>query len=74
MALVSILIGFGNLLPILPLDGGNIVLLIIETIRKKPVPGKLVEAANYFGIFLMVSLLIVGFVFDVISPFNLNSM
>ena len=74
MALVSILIGFGNLLPILPLDGGNIVLLIIETIRKKPIPAKLLEAANYFGIFLMVSLLIVGLVFDIISPFNLNDM
>ncbi len=74
MALVSILIGFGNLLPILPLDGGNIVLLTIETIRKRPLPRKLVEAANYFGIFLMVSLLIVGFVFDIISPFNLNNM
>ncbi len=74
MALVSILIGFGNLLPILPLDGGNIVLLIIETIRKKPIPVKLLEAANYFGIFLMVSLLIVGLVFDIISPFSLNNM
>ncbi len=74
MALVSILIGFGNLLPILPLDGGNIVLLVIETIRKRPVPRKLVEAANYLGIFLMVSLLIVGFVYDIISPFNLNNM
>jgi len=74
MALVSILIGFGNLLPILPLDGGNIVLLIIETIRKKPIPAKLLEAANYFGIFLMVSLLIVGLVFDIISPFSLNNM
>jgi hypothetical protein len=33
-----------------------------------------VEVANYFGIFLMVSLLIVGFVFDIISPFNLSNM
>jgi len=74
MALVSILIGFGNLLPILPLDGGNIVLLIVETIRKKPVPAKLLEAANYFGIFLMIALLITGLVFDIISPFNLNNM
>jgi len=74
MALVSILIGFGNLLPILPLDGGNIVLLIVESIRKRPIPQRLLEAANYFGIFLMVALLIVGLVFDIISPFNLNNM
>ena len=74
LALVSILIGFGNLLPILPLDGGNIVLLIIETIRKKPVPQRVLEVTNSIGIFLMVALLIVGFVFDIISPFNLNNM
>jgi regulator of sigma E protease len=74
LALVSILIGFGNLLPILPLDGGNIVLLIVETIRKKPVPQKLLEVTNSIGIFLMVALLITGFVFDIISPFNLNNM
>jgi len=74
MALVSILIGFGNLLPLLPLDGGNIILLIVETIRRKPVPQRVVEVANYFGIFLMVGLLIVGFVYDIISPFDLSNM
>ncbi len=74
LALVSILIGFGNLLPILPLDGGNIVLLIIETIRKKPIPQRVLEVANSIGIFLMVALLITGFVFDIISPFDLTNM
>ena len=74
MALVSILIGFGNLLPILPLDGGNIVLLIVETIRRKPLSRRVIEVANYLGIFLMVGLLIVGFVFDIISPFDLSNM
>jgi regulator of sigma E protease len=74
MALVSILIGFGNLLPLLPLDGGNILLLIVETIRRKPLPRRVIEVANYFGIFLMVGLLIVGFVFDIISPFDLRNM
>ncbi len=74
MALVSILIGFGNLLPLLPLDGGNIVILIIETIRKRPMPVKVLEIANSIGIFLMVTLLITGFVFDIISPFNLSNM
>jgi regulator of sigma E protease len=74
LALVSILIGFGNLLPILPLDGGHIVLLIIETIRKKPIPRRVLEVTNSIGIFIMVALLITGFVFDIISPFNLNNM
>ena len=74
LALVSILIGFGNLLPILPLDGGHIALLIIETIRKKPIPQKVLEVTNSIGIFIMVAILITGFVFDIISPFNLSDM
>ncbi|MFC2159478.1 RIP metalloprotease [Actinomycetota bacterium] len=74
LALVSILIGFGNLLPILPLDGGHILILIIETIRKKPVPQRVLEVTNSIGIFIMVAILITGFVFDIINPFNLNNM
>jgi regulator of sigma E protease len=74
IALVSILIGFGNLLPILPLDGGNIILLVVETIRKRPVPRRVLEVANYLGLFLMVSLLLIGFIYDIISPFNLTNM
>ena len=74
LALVSILIGFENLLPLLPLDGGNIVLLIIETIRKKPIPRRVLEITNSIGIFIMVAILITGFVYDIISPFNLNNM
>jgi len=74
IALVSILMGFGNLIPIFPLDGGHIVLIIIETIRKRPVPRKVLEVLNSIGIFILVSILIVGFVFDIINPFNITNM
>lgn len=74
IALVSIIIGFGNLIPILPLDGGNIVLIIVESIRKRPIPIKVFDVFNAIGIFIMVSILIVGFVFDIINPFQLNNM
>jgi len=50
------------------------VLLIVETIRKRPVPRKVLEVANYFGVFLMVSLLLIGFIYDIISPFDLTEM
>ena len=36
LALISISLGVTNLLPFPPLDGGKILLLIIEAIRKKP--------------------------------------
>ena len=74
IALVSILMGFGNLIPIFPLDGGHIVLTIIETIRKRPVPRKVLETINYIGIFILISILIVGFIFDIINPFNITNM
>ena len=74
IALVSLLIVFGNLIPILPLDGGHLVVLGIERIRKKPLPQRAVEIANMMGIILLVSLLVVGFVFDIISPFRLPNM
>ncbi len=74
VALVSLLLVFGNLLPILPLDGGHLVVLAVEGIRKKPLPKKAIEIVNTVGIMLLVSLLIIGFVFDIISPFALHSM
>lgn len=36
LAIVSLSLGITNLLPILPLDGGKIVIYIIEAIRRKP--------------------------------------
>jgi len=74
VALVSILLAFGNFLPILPVDGGHLVIIIIEAIRRRPVPKKVIEVYNTLGIVLVVSLLLVGVVFDIISPFKLPSM
>lgn len=74
VALVSLLLAFGNLIPILPLDGGHIVILIIEAIRRKPVSRKFLEIYNTIGIVIIVSLFMIGVVFDIINPFNLKSM
>jgi regulator of sigma E protease len=74
VALVSIMLGFGNLLPILPLDGGNIVLVAVESIRKKPIPRKLFEIFNSIGIFILISILLIGFIFDIISPFDITNI
>ncbi len=74
VALVSLLIGFGNLIPILPLDGGHIVLILIEAVRKKPISSKILGICNAIGIFILVSILIIGFIFDIISPFSISNM
>ncbi len=74
IALVSIIVGFGNLIPLLPLDGGNVILIIVEGIRKRPIPIRVFEIINSIGIFIMISILIVGFVFDIINPFRISNM
>lgn len=73
-ALVSLLLGYGNMIPILPLDGGNIVFIIIESIRRKPVPRKVIEIANSVGLFILISLLVIAFVLDIIKPFDIMNL
>lgn len=74
VALVSMLLAYGNFLPILPVDGGHLVILIIEAIKRRPVSKKAVQIYNTAGMVLVVSLLIIGLVFDIISPFKLPNM
>jgi regulator of sigma E protease len=74
VAMVSVLLAYGNFLPILPVDGGHLVIIIIEAIRKKPVSRKAVNIYSTLGMVFVISLLIVGFIFDIISPFNIQQM
>ena len=55
MAVISISLGVTNLLPIPALDGGKLVLLILEAIRKKPLKEKTELTVQAVGmIFLLV--------------------
>ncbi|MHB1377513.1 MAG: M50 family metallopeptidase [Candidatus Humimicrobiaceae bacterium] len=74
VALVSLMLGLSNLIPLLPFDGGHILINIIEAIRKKPVSRKAVQIYSNIGLFILVSLFIVGLVFDIIKPINISNM
>lgn len=74
VALVSLLLGYGNLIPILPLDGGNIIFIIIESLRKKPVSRKVVEIASYIGAFILISLTFIALIMDIVRPFDIMNM
>lgn len=67
IALISINIGIFNLLPIPALDGGTLVLLIVEAIRRKPIPQKYETAIKLIGFALLITLMIVGNINDVIK-------
>lgn len=57
-AFLSIVLAFINILPIPALDGGHVVFLIYEMITGKEAPQKVLEYAQYVGIFLLLGLMI----------------
>ena len=56
LSLISLSLGVTNLLPFPPLDGGKVVLLIIEGIRKKPFNEKFEVALQSVGFLLLITL------------------
>lgn len=58
LALVSISLGITNLLPIPALDGGKLLILIIEAIRRKPMKEEIEIGIQLAGFFILISLTI----------------
>ncbi len=56
MAVISVSLGVTNLLPFPPLDGGKILLLIIEAIRRKPLKQNTEIGIQMAGFFLLIGL------------------
>ena len=56
LSVISLSLGVTNLLPFPPLDGGKIVLLIIEGIRKKPLSQKFEMVVQSAGFLILISL------------------
>lgn len=56
LCVVSLSLGVTNLLPFPPLDGGKVVLLIIEGIRRKPFSPKFEMALQSAGFLLLITL------------------
>lgn len=59
MAILSIGLGVLNILPVPVLDGGHIMLLIVEAIRGKPLSMKQLEAVQMFGLSIIAALMLV---------------
>lgn len=57
-AMISVAIGFMNLIPIPALDGGQLVFLGLEAIRRKPLPPRVMNAVNLFGFALILVLIL----------------
>ena len=59
MAVLSVGLGVLNLLPIPVLDGGHIVLLLIEAVRGKPLSVRVIELTQQVGLALILLLMVV---------------
>ncbi|MDH5753125.1 MAG: RIP metalloprotease RseP [Deltaproteobacteria bacterium] len=67
MALISLQLGIFNLLPIPALDGGHILLLAVEAIKRGPLSAKLRERTQIIGFSLLITLILVVTYNDVLS-------
>lgn len=54
LSIISVSLGITNLLPIPALDGGKILILLIELIRKKPMKEKTELLITSIGLFLLL--------------------
>jgi regulator of sigma E protease len=69
LAVISISLGLLNLLPIPVLDGGLVLFLIIEAIRKKPLSRKTMEIAQSIGAAVLITLIAVVSYNDIMRMF-----
>lgn len=65
MALITVNLGVVNMLPFPALDGGRFVFLVIEAIRRKPLPRKFEYIVNAVGLAILVLFIIAISVKDV---------
>ncbi len=58
LGLISVSLGYINLLPIPPLDGGHLVVYLVEKIKGSPIRKKLLIAINIAGLALILTFFI----------------
>ncbi len=70
MALIAVNLGIVNLLPLPALDGGRLIFIILEMIRKKPVPPEKEGMVHLIGMALLLLLMLALTVSDIIRCFG----
>ncbi|NMA79941.1 MAG: RIP metalloprotease RseP [Clostridiales bacterium] len=66
---ITINVGIFNLLPIPALDGGRIVFLIIEGIRRRPIKPEYEGYVHFIGLALLLLLMVIVSISDVVKLF-----
>lgn len=68
IAILSIALGYTNLLPIPALDGGHILFVIPELLFKKRVPPQLENRVHMIGYSILMLLMVVLIINDILNP------
>lgn len=69
-ALISLGLAFMNILPIPALDGGHVIFLLVEMIIGRPLSEKFLETAQYAGMIILLSLMVLIFGNDIWGLFK----
>lgn len=67
ITVISINLGIMNLLPIPGLDGGHLLIYLIEAIRRKPMKRELEGLINFAGLLVMLALAVIIAIKDIIT-------
>lgn len=70
MALIAVNLGIVNLFPLPALDGGRLIFIIIEMIRRKPVPPEKEGIVHLIGMILLLALMVALTVSDIMRCFG----
>ena len=71
LAIISVALGFTNLLPLPALDGGRILFLIPELLFRKRVPPRFENMVHAIGMLALIMLLVLVTAQDIINPITL---
>lgn len=69
VVIISINLGLMNLIPFPALDGGRLLLLIVELVTRKKLPAKAEGIINMVGLFVLLSLSVLIMIKDIIGLF-----
>ena len=67
LAAVSMSLGFMNLLPIPPLDGGKILIEVVQAARRKPVSLKVQNYISYAGLAFFLFVFVMALRNDILN-------
>lgn len=69
LSMITINVGVFNLLPFPALDGGRLFFILIEMLRRKPVPAKIEGLVHAIGLAVLLAFMVVVSISDVIKQF-----